>query len=184
MEWWQIVLFIVGSISAGILVGSLLSLIVRLLKKQFAENREMTTVVKEQVVKEQVVEEPVNPPILDLLAEVENNLKIASEPWTGKLLPFQTHAHERITNEDGVHRLAANLRDGLTRAYADIRLANGIVWLSTELGRRSDDLDEYYQKLCTNITTVLNTITPLLNGLGNEQYKAYHDGERQPVGHR
>lgn len=169
MDWWQIVLLILTSIAVGFLAGGLLGLIVRFLKKRLVTKSETTAVVEEQL----------KPIVLDLLTEVENNRRVATKPWSGELLPFQTELC--LTSQDEVHKLPVNLRDGLTQAYADIRLANGVVWLSTELGRRSQNLDEHYLKLCGNIAAALDKVAPLLEQLGNHQYEAYHDGERHPV---
>ncbi len=95
-----------------------------------------------------------------LLAEVENNRMLANEPWTGKLIPFQTYVWN--TNPAELNTLPASLREEMAQAYSDIQLANSIVWLATELGRRSPSLDENYMKLCTNIAARLETIEPLL----------------------
>ena len=111
-----------------------------------------------------VVEEPQEPIVPELVAEVENNHRIATEPWTGELLPFQTGVWD--TSPDKVHILPANLREALVETYTDIRLANSIVWLSTELGRRTHNLDENYMKLRTNIAERLDRIKPLLEQLG------------------
>ena len=149
MDWWQIVLLILTSIAVGFLAGGLLNLIMRLIKKRFATTKDETTVM---------VEEQLKPTVLDLLVEVENNRRVATEPWSGELLSFQTEVC--LTSQDEVHKLPANLRDDLTQAYNDIRLANGVVWLSTELGRRSQNLDEYYIKLCCNIASGLDKAAP------------------------
>ena len=111
-----------------------------------------------------VVEEPQEPIVPELVAEVENNHRIATKPWTGELLPFQTGVWD--TSPDKVHILPANLREALTETYTDMRLANSIVWLSTELGRRTHNLDENYMKLRTNIAERLDRIKPLLEQLG------------------
>lgn len=111
-----------------------------------------------------MVEEPQEPIVPELVAEVENNHRIATEPWTGELLPFQTGVWD--TSPDKVHILPANLREALTETYTDMRLANSIVWLSTELGRRTHNLDENYMKLRTNIAERLDRIKPLLEQLG------------------
>ena len=165
----QIGLLILAFIAVGFLVGRLLNLIVNLLKKRLATKDETTVMVEEQL----------KPTMLNLLVEVENNRRVATEPWSGDLLPFQTEVC--LTNQDEVHKLPVNLRDSLTQAYNDIRLANGVVWLSTELGRRSQNLDEYYIKLCRNIAAGLDTVTPLLEQLGNHTNKAYPDTERLPA---
>ncbi len=148
---------ILASIFLGLLVGGLISyLMARFSKKPLLKKREATAVVEEQL----------KLTLPELLAEVENNCRIATEPWTGNLLSFETQVCS--TNQDELRRLPTKLRADLTKAYDDIRLANGIVWLSTELGRRSPDLDEYYMKLCTNIATTLDSITmPLQEQSGN-----------------
>jgi len=156
-----------------------LQIITRILRKPFSKKRKLTEQqFEEQLTREvkgarklreaeererkeaAMVEEPLESIAPDLLAEVKNNRRIATEPWAGKLLSFQTHAWD--TNQDEIHKLPANVREDLTQAYLDMRLANSIVWLSTELGRRSHNLDENYMKLCTNIAVRLNRITPLL----------------------
>lgn len=185
MDWQQGVLIILTCIVGGLVVGYLLSYLIttRILKepfrKPFSKKRKLTKQqFEEQLTGEvaeagkvreveewerkeaAVVKEPLESIAPDLVAEVKNNRRIATEPWVGKLLSFQTHAWD--TNQDEVHKLPANVREDLAQAYLDMRLANSIVWLSTELGRRSHNLDENYMKLCTNIAVRLNRITPLL----------------------
>ena len=131
--------------------------------KREVELAGMTTETGEREGKgSEVVGVPVKPP--NLAAEVENNRQIAIQPWTGKLLPFETGVWD--TSRDGVSTLPVNLSEDLTQAYVDMRLANSIVWLATELGRRSQNLDDNYMKLCTNITTRLDKILPLLKQSG------------------
>ena len=101
----------------------------------------------------------------DLNAEIEKNRTIASERWNGQFLPFHTHAWE--ARQDGVPMLPANLREDITQAYVDIRLANSVVWLSTQLGCRSQNLDEKYTQLCANIATRFDRIMPLLKHSGS-----------------
>ena len=167
VEWsWQILLFVLASFGVGMLLGTLLNHLIRRfakklgtfldhLIKRFAKKHRPTLVVEEQL--------KYTPP--DLVEEIESNRKIATEPWTGKLLSFQTHMWD--TSQDEVYRLPRNLREDLTQAYVDMRLANSIVWLSTELGRRSHNLDENYMKLCDNIAVRLDRITPLLKWSGD-----------------
>lgn len=95
-----------------------------------------------------------------LLDEVEQNRRLAANPPTDKPVPFQTKAWD--LSRDGLQTLPASLREDLTQAYVDIRLANSIVWLSAELGRRSPNLDESYSKLCRNIVTRLDRVTSQL----------------------
>ena len=110
------------------------------------------------------IEEQLKLPAAALLAEVKNNCRTATEPLTDKLLPFQTDiwdAHQYETN-----KLPAKLRENLEQVYTDIRLANSIVWVSTEFNRRSRSLDEHYQRLCTSIAERLDRIRPLIEQLG------------------
>ena len=97
-----------------------------------------------------------------LLEEIEKNRRIASDalPSTGNLTPFETSMWD--ASRDGAHNLPSNFRDDVAQAYVDMRLANSIVWLSVELGRRSPNLDESYSKLCNNIANRLNRISPQL----------------------
>ncbi len=156
MDWWQIVLIVLASIGTGVLAGGLLSYIIaRVLKKPFINKREAAAVV-EQLLR------PIAP---DLNVEIEKNRTIASERWTGKFLLFHTHAWE--ARQDGVPTLPTNLREDITQAYVDIRLANSVVWLSTELGCSSHNLDEKYTQLCSNIATRFDRIVPLLKHSGS-----------------
>ena len=138
--------------------GKVVSSVGRVLKKPFLKQDEMVTMVA-------VAEEPMLSLAPDLVIEVENNHRIAAEPWADKLLPFQTSVWD--ANQEDIHTLPADLQEELTQAYVDMRLANSIVWLSAELGRRSPKLDESYTKLCANITTRLDKVVPLLKRSGN-----------------
>ena len=111
-----------------------------------------------------VIKEPRESIVSNLVAEIENNYRIASEPWTDKLTPFQTVVWDTIKSK--IHILPANVQKVLAETYTDIRLANSIVWLSTDLGRRSHNLDDNYTKLCTTIAERLGKIKPLLEQLG------------------
>jgi len=95
-----------------------------------------------------------------LLEEIEKNLGIASEPWAGKLLSFQTEVWQSDTS--AVHGLEAGLRQELIEAYNYINLANNIVWFASDLERRSESLDTHYRKLCLNVATRLRRVMSLL----------------------
>ncbi len=97
---------------------------------------------------------------LSLIAELEYNLKIAKGPWKGELVPFQTQAWDTNQSFD---TLSLSTKDAIAQVYADIRLANSIVWLGLDLGRRSENLDTSYTKLCTSISA---RIAPILRSLG------------------
>lgn len=113
--------------------------------------------------KEAVVEEQLTSAATGLLEEVENNHRIATEPLADRLIPFQTDAWDARKYE--MDKLPANLRDELEQVYTDIRLANSIVWVSTEFNRRTPSLDENYRRLCTSIAERLNKIKPLIKQL-------------------
>ena len=114
--------------------------------------------------KEAVVEEQLKFTAASLLAEVENNHRIATEPLTDKLLPFQSDAWGAHQYE--VNKLPTNLRDDLEQVYTDISMANSIVWVSTEFNRRTQSLDTHYRQLCTSIAERLDRIKPLIERLG------------------
>jgi hypothetical protein len=46
----------------------------------------------------------------------------------------------------------------LKEAYIDIRLANNIVWLVTEMGASSKDFEASYLRLCGKIAERLNKV--------------------------
>jgi len=96
----------------------------------------------------------------EALIELETNLEIATALWTGKLVSFQTKVWDTQNSEFDL--LRESLKDELTEAYADMRMANNIVWLSTEIGRASKDLEASYIKLCVMITQRLKSVIPSL----------------------
>lgn len=93
---------------------------------------------------------------LNLDKELDANLIIASTPWTDKLLPFQTTVWDSKHDEDKL--LITTRMQELIQLYVDIGLANNIIWMATELGHRSKELDESYTKLCKNIAERINYI--------------------------
>jgi len=134
--------------------------------KRIAEEARKTKEAEGKVEEETVAaEEPLESVVPSIVREIENNYKVASQPWSGELLPFQTNIWEQSPQE--VHALPNDIQESLTQAYADIRLANSIVWLSTELGRRSSNLDENYKKLCASVASRFEKIVPLLRQSGD-----------------
>ena len=107
-------------------------------------------------------EEQVNSRMSSILGEVEMNLAVAATPWMGKLSPFRTDVWDAGCGDEDY--LPSNCQHELVEAYADMHLANKIVWLSTDVGRRSKDLDESYIKMCAQITERLNRVNPSLKG--------------------
>jgi len=150
VNWWQITLIILGAICIGLVVGYVLNYVIVTItarRREKPANKPQTTAV---------VPEPPKTTVPDLFVEIEDNRRIASQPWTGDLQAFQTKVWD--IKQDEVHLLPAELREELTQAYFDMSLANSIVWLATEMGRRSPSLDESYLKLCTGIADRLNRL--------------------------
>jgi hypothetical protein len=143
MVWWR-ELPIVGAVVVGAALGVLLAYVVLRIQKRpwpFSKKRKLSL-----------------SNILGL--ELETNLMIATTPWTGKPLPFRTGVWSARSSDLAL--LNGNLKEELTEAYADISLANRIVWLSTEVGLTSKDLEASYTRLCGIIDRRLRSIIPLL----------------------
>jgi hypothetical protein len=118
-------------------------------------------VIKKPVIEAPVIKETVKETLPGLVEEIETNIKIATQPWISKLLPFQTRVWEGI--QDTVNNMPANAQEDLRQTYVDIRLANSIVRLATQFNRRSQSLDDSYQKLCAAIAEKLSKIKPLIS---------------------
>jgi hypothetical protein len=147
MLWWQIVLVIFISLIVGLPLGVLLKYVIARIKKRPLLKRDEKIVIKP---------EQTNYITPELLEEIERNLSIAGEPQADKLVSFQTEIWK--TGQDEIHRLEADLREALVQAYMDINLANVLVWLATDLGRRSENLNEHYRRLCREIAEKLNRV--------------------------
>ena len=109
-----------------------------------------------------IVEKKKESPKSDFIKELETNLTIATTTWSDKLIPFQTSCWDAKHGE-GEPLLTSHHQD-LMQLYVDIGLANNIVWLATEIGHRSKDLDESYIKLCDGIAESLKRVVPSLDG--------------------
>jgi hypothetical protein len=105
-----------------------------------------------------IVGEQKQSPKSDFLKELETNLATATTPWADKLLPFETSLWDS-THGEGEPLLVIHHQE-LIQVYVDIGLANNIVWLSTEIGHRSKELDESYIKLCAGIAERLKRVMP------------------------
>ena len=112
-----------------------------------------------------------DPSALDLLAEIRKNVEIASHPQKDELLPFETSVWDR----DGVRLFTGDSRGAMNEAYADMRLANRIVWLATDLGRRNDRLTASYLDLCAKIADRLGRVNPLADQSGPSAAKNVRD---------
>ena len=112
--------------------------------------------ISEKLKASSVAEEQPSLMMSDLLAEVKHNREIATRPLGDKLPPLETRVWDAHLYT--VLELPANLRDDQEQVYIDIRLANSLVWLSTEFGRRTPDLNVNYVKLSAKIAEGLNKI--------------------------
>ena len=149
MEWWQYILIGMASVAAGMLLGLLITSVG---KRFFREGRAIPA-----------TEERLKFAISDLLEEIEYNLTVAKEKWTGKLRPFQT----RVGSEhlDQVSKLPSSLRADLVQVYMYISLANVMIGVSAESNHESTADDEQYVRMYSRITESLDNIKPLLEEL-------------------
>jgi hypothetical protein len=102
-------------------------------------------------------------PQSDIVKELETNLAIATRPWSDQLLPFQTSCWDSRPAED--EPLQTTYFEDLIQLYIDVGLANNIVWMATEFGHRSKELDESYMKLSASIAERIRHLMSLLNGI-------------------
>jgi hypothetical protein len=159
MEWWQVVSLLAGTIVGG----TAFFILVCCLAALFEREPQMTvlgalasvfTSTKPEV--PSVVEEQPKSADRRLMDEVDNNLRVTSEFWTGDLVPFDTRVWDEQQYQ--LYQLPTNLRNELLEVYADINLANHIVWFSKEFNRGSPRLIEGYAELRTRIAERLQRI--------------------------
>ncbi len=159
MEWWEVVLFLLYSIVAGSAFFGLVCWLASLFEREpqttslgastlpfTSRNPEVPLVIEEQ------------PKLLDpkLMAEVKNNFRISSEPWTGELIPFHTRVWDAEQYE--LYELPTNQRNDLKQVYDMIGQANQIIWFSTEFNCRDQNIDETYRRIRTIIAERLHRI--------------------------
>jgi hypothetical protein len=104
----------------------------------------------------QAVEKQVVSADSDIVTELQTNLTVASTPWADKLISFQTKCWNN--NHGEFNPLLTTHHQELIQLYVDIGLANNIVWLATEIGHRSKELDDSYIKLCSGIADNIQKI--------------------------
>lgn len=109
--------------------------------------------------KTQVAQKQVEFAMPELIPELVYNRTIASEFSAGILLPLQTDVWD--AHQYSVHQLPANLRSELEKVYADIKLLNNLVWISTELGHSSSNMEDQYRKLLISIGEGIDKINKL-----------------------
>ena len=115
-----------------------------------------------------VVQELPSLKISSLLDEVQHNYQLVTQPLRDKLQSLETHAwDEHLYDLDS---LPNDIRDDLEQVYIDIRLANSLVWLATEFGRRTPDLEKNYLKLCASIAERLDRIIRHMDAHSNNSW--------------
>jgi len=184
VDWWHFALIALASIAVGVAAGIPLSkLVLRHKEKQLVKKWRKKKLLAEEyrstpaidVHEHDLLEEFINKHRAkegtevfvgqekstkpELLVEIENNRRIASEYSKGELTPFETKVWDGDYYE--AHTLPPNLRHELLQAYIDIHLANTIVWLWTELGRRTPNLKERYETIRIKIADRLDKVISL-----------------------
>lgn len=191
MPWW-LAPSIIGVIVAGVIIGLLISIVIVKIQKRSPPLlvKDALPVVQstrpEPVVERYVPHTVINPakpaapypdkveeylngrktvpaPALkksEALTELEINLAIASKPITDKLVSFRTTVWN--TKRSEFNTLEKELLGELTEAYVDMLLANNLVWLGSEIGRESSDLNSGYLKLSNKIAERLTRIMPAI----------------------
>lgn len=137
-------------------------------KRREAEEKELKSVAKEYEAlaetfkkfeeESKPAEEQTKVKVPNLFLEVENNLTVATKPWSNTLFNFQTEVFD--SNRAEVDSLPIDIRGDLMQAYMDMRLANNLVRLAREAGQKSREVDESYIKLCEQIALRLQKVMP------------------------
>ena len=196
MDWWQIVLILVGigliSVIIGFFVGIPLSNIflrrreqISIGKYQISSKHEPITGQLDEVLKgygmtehkttvpgsEEIAEresneiettvahvEPIAPD--RLLLELGKNLELSIDPRLDKLEPFQTDAWDASSTIPD--KITAELKWELAEAYLDIYASNNIIWFLKEFGTESQELNDQYTNMCSQIAATLGKVIQIL----------------------
>lgn len=156
MAWWQVGLIVLGAIVMGLASGYILNKAVVSMSASGRSRRQSPVPVGQPLPAVAQPTAEAEPTVPDLYAEIEYNRRIAGADWNGEPQSFVTKAWDSRGEE--VHSLPAEVRNELTEAYSDMALANSITWLSTEMGRRSQSLDESYQRLRNSVAERLDRV--------------------------
>ena len=103
-----------------------------------------------------------------MLAEIEANLKLARQPFEGRLVPFLVDMWTAHKGE--ITRLPEDLQDNLHQAYIEIRMANVIVEADLhKVSHGAGYLDNRYTERCGKIAKAAGKAkTALAQWLANE----------------
>ena len=105
---------------------------------------------------------PAPGPKSPLLAELEIDLVIATQPWNGQVKSFATQVWN--AKKADADSLEENIRQDLTEAYTDMWLANRLVWFAEDSGKVSEELGQGYlrirEKIAERLRRVLSSLNP------------------------
>jgi len=84
-----------------------------------------------------------------ILVELETNLKVAKQPFTGRLVPFATEMWDY--HKGGILELPKDTQTALHQVYIWVREANALVQSNLQLSYGLGYYNNEYQKKCTEI---------------------------------
>lgn len=128
-EWWQLLLYAFGTATIGYFFARL------------GANRERKSRERDQLLTA----------ARNILAEVESNLKVAKEPFGGRLLPFTTDMWD--VHKGQLLGLPGDLQDALYQFYLDVHRANTLVQVDLHQQKlHQRELDKPYEERCRTLT--------------------------------
>jgi len=140
--WWQTLMYSLVSL----LAGSLLSYYFRRLGAK--EERKVSEKDRQRNAARSI------------LAEIEGNLKLAKEPWSGRIVEF---VREMWNVHSGhVLELPTNLQDSLHRVYSEIQTANALYHLNLTIMHGSGFYDNAYTEQRAKIAKAAEEAAKLL----------------------
>jgi hypothetical protein len=95
-----------------------------------------------------------------LLLELEKNLELSMKPGLDKLESFQTDSWDALPDIPDI--ITAELKWELAEAYLDMHASNNIIWFLKEFGTESQELNDQYTKMCSQITVTLGKVIQIL----------------------
>ncbi len=96
----------------------------------------------------------------EALIELETNFSIATRPITDQINSFHLDVWTQKPTE--FNSLTHEIRTELSEAYIDMRIANNVVWMVTEIGSKNQDLITNYHKLSKKVAERLQRIMPVV----------------------
>ena len=182
LGWWQTALILIATILLAIVISiSVIYLIIRFVFKRRVTFLNTLYLLLSKRVKvstpsdlaqrifttsaPQEIHEPAKFPVPELLVEIENNLKNATEfagdtPLSLKSDVWDTHRHS-------LRQLPVDLREQLVHVYSSIQLLNVIVRLSTKQEHQSSFLNKLYSE---RLPTIVERLQMIKENIIDRQY--------------